>query len=278
MSEPVQALILDKNVLQGASSAGYQALAGRYRLLMPDVLFFELMKADPLVRARCFRALPAGDNPIALTHHIGEHLRHELETGQPLGRPSEHVLPWGFRFNPLLQIAEALPGEVEELVEAQRAEHMARVPDYVQRIRDMHQRLAEVSQEQRISRPTAAEAIRAGLLDLPTVREAIEGVRDPEGHVFLPPVDSLGADSALVVHFQVTHALALQRALDHGSEFDSPANVTRLTPALARELFDADYLMLGVLEGGLATREKRLRRIFRRLRPQGLLFPAPAGD
>lgn len=278
MSEPVQALILDKNVLQGASSAGYQALAGRYRLLMPDVLFFELMKADPIVRARCFRALPTGDNPIALTHHIGEHLRHELETGQPLGRPSEHVLPWGFRFNPLLQIAEALPAEVEELVEAQRAEHMARVPDYVQRIRDMHQRLAEVSQEQRISRPTAAEAIRAGLLDLPTVREAMGGVRDPEGRAFLPPVDSLNADSALVVHFQVTHALALQRALDHGGEFDSPANVTRLTPALARELFDADYLMLGVLEGGLATREKRLRRIFRWLRPQGALFPAPSGD
>lgn len=278
MSEPTLPLILDKNVLQGTSPADYRALAARYRLLMPDVLFFELLKADPITRARCFRALPAGENPIELAHHIGEHLRHELATGQPLGRPSDHVLPWRYRFNPLLQVPDALPAEVEQLVEEQRAEHIARVPGYVQRIRDMHQRLAEVSHEQRISRPTAAEAIRAGLLDLPTVLAAIDEVRDPDGRVFLPPVATLEADSAVVVHFQVTHALALQRALDHGVEFDSPANVARLTPALARELFDADYLMLGVLEGGMATREKRLRRIFRWLRPQGVLFPAPTGD
>lgn len=125
------------------------------------------------------------------------------------------------------------------------------------------------------TRPEAAEALRAGLLDLSTVRAFLQGARDPEGREFLPSMEALGADSARVVHLQVTHALALQRALDHGAELALPANVQRLTPVLARDLFDADYLMLGVLQGGLATREKRLRRIFAWLRPEGILFPEP---
>lgn len=62
-------------------------------------------------------------------------------------------------------------------------------------------------------------------------------------------------------------------ALDQLGEFDSEENVLRHTPALARELFDADYLILGILEGGLATHEKRLRRIFEWLRPSGTLYP-----
>lgn len=92
-----------------------------------------------------------------------------------------------------------------------------------------------------------------------------------------PPVETLGPDSAVIVHFQVTHALALQRSVDHAGEFDSDDYVQRLVPALARELFDADYLMLGVLEGGLATHEKRLRRIFQWLRPDGRLYPPDVG-
>jgi hypothetical protein len=275
------AIILDKNVLQRLSPAGYEALAAKYHLLMPDVLFFECLKADPVERARCFGALPPGDNPITLVHHIGEHLRHEMETGRPLGRPSAHPLTWHYRFNPRLQDTGSLPPEVEDTIESGRNEHLARVADYIERIRAMQARLTEVSREHGINRPKAAERIRAGLLDLPTVRDFLRAVRDPEGNEFSPPVDTLGPNSAIVVHFQVTYALALHRALDQPGEFESEVDVKRLTGVLARELFDADYLTLGVLEGGLATHEKRLRRIYAWLRPNALLYPpqsAPTGD
>lgn len=267
-------MILDKNVLQGLSPTKYQVLAAKYDLLMPDVLFFECLKADPVERARCFRALPPCDNPITLVHSLGTHLRHEVEGGRPLGRPSAHPLPWDYRFNSRLQDVGPLPPEVEEAVASDRAEHLARVPDYIERIRFLQVRLTEVSREHGVSRPEAAERIRAGLLDLPTVRDSLRNVHDNEGRAFLPPVDTLGADSAIVVHFQVTHALALVRALHQPAEFESGADVKRLAPVLARELFDADYLMLGVLEGGLATHERRLRRIYAWLRPGALLYPS----
>ena len=100
---PKATLILDKNVLQGLSPAAYLGLAEQYRLLMPDVLFFECLKAEPLERAHCFRALPEGDRPVELIHHFGQHLRYELQYGQPLGRPSDHLLDWNYRFNPSLR-------------------------------------------------------------------------------------------------------------------------------------------------------------------------------
>lgn len=277
MTDPQRpALILDKNVLQGLSSTTYQSLADRFRLVMPDVLFFECLKGEPVERARCFGALPSGDNPIALAHHLGHHLRHEIQTGQPLGRPSDHLIPWDYRFNPRLRNPGPLPPEVEETVEAERREHLAYVPEYVERIRGMHRRLNEVMREQGIGRAAAAEAIRAGLLDMPTIRDFLRDARDPDGREFLPPVETLGPNSAIIVHFQVAHAMALQRALDHGGEYENEESVARLIPSLARELFDADYLMLGVLQGGLATQENRLRRIFQWLRPDALLWRPPA--
>lgn len=276
MTDPQRpALILDKNVLQGLSSRTYSLLAGKFNLVMPDVLFFECLKGNPVERARCFGALPPGDSPIALAHHVGQHLAHEIQNRQPLGCPSNHLVPWDYRFNPRLRDVGPLPPDIEAIIEAEQLEHMARVPEYVERIKGMHRRINEVMEAQGIRRAEAAEAIRAGLLDLPTVREALREARDPDGREFLPPVDSMGPDSALIVHFQVTHALALQRALDHGGEFENEKSVARLIPSLARELFDADYLMLGVLEGGMATHEKRLRRIFLWLRPDGVLWPSP---
>ena len=270
------AVILDKNVLQGLSPMKYQALNEQFRLVMPDVLFFECLKGDPIERARCFSALPACDNPIALAHHLGHHLQHEIRIGQPLGRPSENLIPWEYRFSPRLRDSGPLPPYVAETVESERRNHLTRVPGYVERIQRMHRRLNEIMREQGIARAEAAEAIHAGLLDLPTVRDFLRDARDLEGNEFLPPVETLGANSAIVVHFQVTHALAIQRALDHGGEYEKDENVARLVPSLARELFDADYLMLGVLESGLATQEKRLRRIFEWLRPEGVLWPQPA--
>jgi len=220
--------------------------------------------------------LPADDNPIALAYHFGHHLQHEILTGQPLGRPCENLVPWEYRFNPRLRDSGPLPSHVEETVESMRREHLARVPEYVERIQSMHRRVNEMMGERGISRAEAGEAIRAGLLDFSTVHDFLRDARDPEGIEFLPPVESLGANSAIVVHFQVTHATALQRALDHGGEYEKERNVARLVPSLARELLDADYLMLGVLESGLATHEKRLRRIYRWLRPEGVLWPPPA--
>ena len=272
------ALILDKNVLQGLSANAYLQLATRFRLLMPDVLFFECLKGDTVERARCFAALPPVDNPIALTHDIGHHLRHEITAGHPLGRPSDHLVSFQYRFNPSLRQPETLPREVQQTIDEALSEHNVRVPTYFEHIRSHHRRIETIMADHGVSRGAAAGLIRSELTSLPSVRDALRDARDPEGRSFLPPVERLMEDSAIVVHFQVSHLMALQRALDHGGEYESDDNVARLTPSLSREVFDAHYLMMGVLENGLATREKRLRRIFTLLRPAGLLWPPAANE
>ena len=55
---PRGGLLIDKNILQGWPAEEVRQLGIDYQLLMPDVLFFELMSTDDIARARCFRKLP----------------------------------------------------------------------------------------------------------------------------------------------------------------------------------------------------------------------------
>lgn len=267
-------LILDKSVLQGAPQADWEALCASYTFVMPDVGFFECLKATGIERAACFRRLPPSDNPIPLAHHVGHHLSHEITTGGVLGKPSEHVLKGRYRFNFRLNDPDfGLPEKVLEDIRARLLEHETKVPEYVERIRLNYEIIARHRAEHGLTRPAVVEKLKNWLLDLPAVREFMSGFEDTNGEKTMPDLSALGPDSALIVHFQVHYAMALQRALDHGPDVLADDFQARFQTALAHDQFDADYLVLGVLEGGLATSEKRLRRLFRWLRPNGVLWP-----
>lgn len=269
-------LIIDKNVLQGLSPDAWTRLAAEHTVVMTDVLFFECLKASADERAACFGKLPAIDNPIPLLQHVGHHLQFEFAHGRPLGRPSDHRVPWDYRFNATLSLRDApMSADVEANIEHHLRAVRNRLPDYIERIRDVHDRMDRARTATGLSRPKIADQLRAEARDLSVVREFLRGFRDPEGQRYLPPVEAMGADSAIVVHFQTHYAMALQRALDHGAEVVSDDFAARHGDALVHDLFDLDYLVLGVLEGGLATHEKRLRRLFVWLRPEGTLWPPP---
>ena len=94
------AIILDKCFLQGAAPDTLEKLSEAYQLLMPDVLFYELISSLEPARSRCFNKLPNSENPISVTQHIGALLRYELETHKPSGLPSENLVDITYRFNP----------------------------------------------------------------------------------------------------------------------------------------------------------------------------------
>lgn len=114
----MQAIILDKSYLEGASRTAIQELMGRRTLVMCSALFYELLDTSAKQRTRCFAKLPAIDNPLMLVDHVGELMRIEVQTRLPSGLPSMHALAVRFRFNPvLLTEAYQLPTEAREAMQ-----------------------------------------------------------------------------------------------------------------------------------------------------------------
>lgn len=93
-------IILDKSYLQGAPKSSFDAISSAHRVLMPDVLFYEMLSSDEPGRSQCFAKLPQTANPIPITPHVGALLSIELATHRPAGAPSQHLLDIDFRFNP----------------------------------------------------------------------------------------------------------------------------------------------------------------------------------
>jgi len=269
------ALIIDKNVLQGWSKQRLADLADRFELLMPDVLFFELMSTgDHVARARCFSKLPGGENPITLVEHLGAHLSHELTHQAPLGKPSTRRAVGRFRFNPLLSSADyRLPDEQMQAT-LERTEYLRqRSVEYLERARTAADIVARRIAQTGEKRPAAFEALREQVLDLEQMRDFISDFEAPEGEPRMPPTENMDRSWAIFVHQVVAWLFALDMAERRWSELHQPGFAEANAVKLEHDVLDAEYLALGVLEGGLATHERKLRSWFRLLCPDGVLIP-----
>ena len=76
-------IVLDKSFLDGAKPGQIKSLCDDHSVLMPDVLFYELITTDENSRKRCFNKFPDTNNPVELIPNIGTLLRFELSTLNP---------------------------------------------------------------------------------------------------------------------------------------------------------------------------------------------------
>ena len=76
-------IVLDKSFLDGANPQQIKSLCDDHTVLMPDVLFYELITTDEASRKPCFNKFPDTNNPVELIPNIGTLLRYELSTRKP---------------------------------------------------------------------------------------------------------------------------------------------------------------------------------------------------
>jgi hypothetical protein len=267
-------LLIDKNILQGWPEKRIQELASRYELLMPDVLFFELMSTNPQARARCFRMLPEGHNPIVLVDHIGAHLKYELAHGIPMGRPSDHPLEMKYRFHPELRnVTYTLPDEVVAQIAEENEALRERVKDFIERALTVENMVKRIIEADDLSQPAAIEQLRQEALDLRIVRSFMEGFEPPEGELALPDLAVADETSAILRHTQAHLLFAIDAWHRYGKLLQKEPMSEKFYTSLEHDVLDAEYLALAVLEGSFATEERKLRTMFRQLCPGGLLIP-----
>jgi hypothetical protein len=106
-------IVLDKSYLRGARTEHIRSLCSEYTVIMPDVLFYELLTAPDWERTMCFQKFPDIENPVTLVPSIGELLRFEVTHCIPCTPLKDRAVA-NFRFN------RSLRGGTFVLTSAQR--------------------------------------------------------------------------------------------------------------------------------------------------------------
>ena len=265
------AVVVDKSYLQGASRSHMHELAGSYRLLMSEALLYELLSKPKDYKA-CFSKLPSVDNPVDIVLHVGGYLSKEIDSRRPAPRPSDRPRQFRFQFNPrLLDDDYELPEEAANEIERQRNELLADVqtlkeralcaPDYFPDVfagSDLQRWRARAEAESLIAQPESLLDVYAQL-------------RAPKGIKRFPPRKLLSKDWALYRWLQIEFLLALDLYSRFGSTLGKVLSATT-EERIEHDVLDAQYMFIGVLEGALATQDKKLQRWFTLLRPDGLLL------
>jgi hypothetical protein len=264
-------VVLDKCFLQGAPTKRVRELATSHRLVMSESLFYELLTGSEPGRSRCFAKLPQTDNPVDLVNHIGTLLRLEIDTQRPAGRPSTHRENLRFQFNAALVTGSyRLPPEAQDVVDEQFANLRADVTSFADRaagIDSFFPNLLVGSQSQRAAARVAAEQ---AIVEPGSLIDFYASLEPPALEKPLPPASLLDEQWALYRWLQVQFLFGLDLYVRYQGQVPkvfSPAVFEKLE----HDVLDAQILMLGCLEGSLATREKKLQRWWRLLCPDGEL-------
>lgn len=268
-------VILDKSYLDGASKAEFDEIAKTSRFVVSAALFHELLTTTPESRVRCFSKLPQTDNPVVLVERVGNMAGLEMETCLPAGLPSENPVElYGpFRLNPkLLDPDFTLPPESAEAVEEKRLDVEKSIDAFIELSETVPHLFPDLTTGSAEQREDALRRAEEWIANPNNVANFLSTLTSPDPNRPFPDTKQSPEKWASVALLQVRLLFVtdLYRRYQ-GKLADIMTPGIRLR--LEHDVHDAEILALGILEGALATKEHKLRRWFRLLRSDGLLFP-----
>ena len=273
-------IIVDKSYAQGARSLLH--LQRDWRLLFPDVFFFEVASTDPSARRSCLSKLldVHRNGGVHVTPNVGELLGKEIRHLARAGAPSENLIhglgldAFFTHFDELYKArgdavahAEAdFDRDVDGLIERANTLHNS-----VRRALDGTKQREEVYRE---ARQTVAED-RNFIADF-FADFVCRGAHRPPRAARLAELarcGDLGPGWTIYRWVQVQLLYALDLLEKHG-ELDPVKVTANQRVRLQHDVIDIDYVILGVLQGALASNDKRMRAMFTTLRPDGVILPS----
>lgn len=264
-------LVVDKSFLQGTTTRRMHELVESHQLLMTESLFYEILSNDR-DRAKCFSKFPAVENPADLVMHVGGYLRKEISLRKIAPRPSESIIRTRFQFNPrLTQPGFQLPVEALEAQAEKLAEVHIDMKALIGRAATMPTifpaAFTGTQQERDIARSLAEAAIAR---DRGIPMSIYAAFRAPKGERKPPPARYIEEDWAIYRWLQVHLLFALDLAIRNLANLNNPLSAS-LHEKIEHDVLDAEYLIVGTLEGSFATYERKLQRWFALLCPRGTL-------
>lgn len=264
-------VVLDKSFLQGATRARVHELATNRRLLMTEALLYELLSKPEDYRA-CFSKFPSIDNPVELVPHVGGYFKKEIENHRPAPKPSARKLQVCFQFNPrLLNNDYQLPEEAANEIMRQRNELLRDVVILKERALNVRNSFPDLFVGSDAARKKARMDAEAMIAKPDALLDFYAGLKAPKGMRRYPPRRLVTDKWAIYRWLQVQFLFVIDLYLRYGTELASPMSMA-VEERIEHDVLDAQYLLIGILEGAFATEERKLQRWFKLLQPNGLLL------
>ncbi len=272
-------LIVDKSFLDAASPEEISEIWRAYFVIMPDVLFFELITTRKDSRRHCFNKLPNIVNPVALLPGMGELLRYEIDMKRPCIPLSERCLEVKYRFNSGLREGTfQFLGEVLEEKDRLTTQIEKDARNFVETCMIVHQFFPEISVITYRESPRAVEAARYKVAyDTDFIKgiyhSFLEAQNSPSGW---PSPGQIEGTWAFFRWVQCQLLAALRLFLMYQARIPPNPGIRFWTKA-EHAMLDAYYVIFGALTGALASADRAVMEDFSLLCPNGILV-GPVGQ
>jgi hypothetical protein len=256
-------VVLDKSFLDATASAQLQYYAQHeWTFVIPEALPYELLRKRDHRRTATFFKLQQVQNNLLILPGIGEMFRAETQTRKPA--------PSVLRAHRIkLTPKTSQSGELEIDVNSMRSmqERTASLENSLLDLVEVWRSLGSLK-NLRDARPAELPRILDELSqEIRDNRESMRQFYANHRHASFPEPELIDENWAYFRWIQVYLLAGLDYYRRYG--FENQPNREKLL----HERIDLDYIIPALLLGGLACTEKRFRRRFKFLRPDGVLLP-----
>ncbi len=266
-------VVLDKSFLDRKGPSEVAKLCEQAVVVMSESLFYELITTDKDSLQRCFMRLPNHHNPVMLVE-LGTLLHFEIEKGHPYGELTEHAVKEHYNFNERLRDGTfVFKGKVNEVREQWQDIVKKRTQDFIDRCRYVYEYFPELNRIPWRDFPGAIDKARRKVAeDHDFVRNICTKHIGLEG--YLGPT-KLDANWAWFRYIQCQLLGSLRLFGKWQGKYPEDGG-ERFYTETEHSMLDIDYVVMGVLAGGIATFDKQIREDFLMVCPHGELIPAIA--
>ena len=254
-------IVLDMSFLRATRSDKIQELCSEHCVLLIPTLLAELLMTEEDIRTTCFEKLSQTVNSVI--ENVGGLMRYEVlyrTSCQPVcNRHTPQPFPVSFH-----TLSEGnFPSQLQSIIEIYKRDLKGKVEEHkdaAASVTGWFPELADYSpgQDEKIK-----ELMKKVSEDDDLIRYRYNQIKPPEA----PEGEILSRDWAL---FRRTQAHLLY-AIEYIRKYGPDPNV--ISGKLENEILDIDYCITGSLAGCLASKDKKIREIFRIMCPNGRLLP-----
>ena len=259
-------VILDKSYLDGENTENVLQLCNNHTAMMIDSLFYELLTTDKKSRARCFSKIPKKKNPLILIPNVGQYYRHEMENKRPFERIELLKEDIDFNFNEGMSDEKfEVSSEVEELINKDEIETKKSTKAFVDRARVVREFFGNIETTESLITGVATEES--------LVREIYNKIIPNEDEYFIDRISPDQLDSRWVMFRWIQTQVIYGLMFNERYQGKIPDNLTERSWINAEhDMLDSDYVLFGSMTGAIATKDKKIKKIFIQLCPKGHIF------
>ena len=266
-------VILDKSYIDAASKDEISTLCAKHTVLMPDVLFHELITTKEESMRRCFNKFPNKTNPVELIPNVRTFLRYELSKHQPCSPLYDRRIKIVFEFNERLRDGTFKFTE-EQLETIKNRENQLEqdtktffdlamlVPGFFSHLKAMPFKMF----------PDAIEKAKQQIAtDADKVKEIYNSFLAHDAPSNPVSADCIDDNWAYFRWIQVRVLYSLNLLLKYRGKLPEEPGA-EFWRHIEHDLLDADYVILASLAGALASNDNLMISNFQLICPKGKIF------